>query len=412
MSERVFARKIQSGLWQWRSVKEGRWVDDYYHTGDDEALAGVLPGASLPATLIVMGQQAVSEQIPIPAKDKKHMAKLLPYEMEESLIENIEDLHFVFSANDDDSAAVAYTRSESLRSVIENLEQLGCDVQQCIADYFLLKREPGGATLVYDENLLFAHLRDNHGFVIEASLAPRVLASLAQKYQFSSTLNIVAENQQKLDVLKQWLPAEWLSDDELDGANLVMHESSFWEWVDPSLLVHPLDLRRGLFARRMPLARWWDVWKVPAVAVMCAYVLAVIVGFGQYLDLNSQRKNVVDETNRVYQEAVPNGRKGDPLGTLQSMVKNLGGESSSTNLMPLFNAVSLALKDSSDVVLSSFRYNGDQRELRLNIETTEFAKLESLRAAVNQQGLSAELLRVSAQGDKHQARMKVVEASQ
>ena len=140
-------------------------------------------------------------------------------------------------------------------------------------------------TLVYDENLLFARLGENIGFVIEAEFAPVVLKKIAGDYQFSS-VNVVAENEEKLAIIKTWLPGAWSDVNTLNGPELAFHVGGYWEWVDPSMLAHPLDLRCGQFARQLPLVRWWSSWKWPSLMLLGAYVLAVIVTFGQYLQIH------------------------------------------------------------------------------------------------------------------------------
>ena len=91
------------------------------------------------------------------------------------------------------------------------------------------------------------------------------------------------------------------------------------------------------------------------------------------------------------------------------MVKGQGGKSEPTNVMMLIDSTAKALKNTPEVNLTSMRYSGDQKELRVNLETKNFSDLETLRTAIAKMGLAAELLRVSAQGEIQQASMSVAE---
>src|SRR5690606_26777280 len=116
---------------------------------------------------------------------------------------------------------------------------------------------------------------------------------------------------------------------------------------------------------------------------------------------------------QVYRLAVPNaeGDIRDPERRMQSLVSGLSGSQVSSNFMHLIGEVAPSIAANEGLTLSSFRYSQDNRELQLNLEATDFALLERLRGAISARGLTAELMRVSAQGDIHQARMRVVEGS-
>jgi len=409
VAEKVFARQTTDGLWQWRLASvEGQWATDVYHSGDDEAMVATARTANAPVNLLVNGNQVVCCSTEIDAKEKRHMAKLLPYELEEQVIDNIEEMHLAFCSAEDDRINVAYISNKDMEKSLAPLIELNCDTRIVVPDYLTLRRDNNGVTLVLDEQQLIVRTGTDEGFSVEDTLAPFVLSEQEQELDFTCTVNLVAESDEQLDILASWLPASWTRD---NGPEIIRNIGGLWDWLEPAQVNQELNLRRGTFSRQLPIKRWLTQWKTPLIAIAAAYLIAVTVTYAQYLGLKSEQKEIVASMNAIYLKAVPKGRAGDPEGRLEKLVKNIkGGAKASSNLMVLLGGVADTLKTSGNIAMSSFRYNADQGELLLNIEGSNFGELESLRTGVEEKGFKAELLRVEAKGERQSARMKVSEA--
>ncbi|WP_075186979.1 type II secretion system protein GspL [Teredinibacter haidensis] len=410
MAEKVLARQTTDGLWQWRiATVDGNWSSDLYHTGDDEALVEAARAHNLPVTLLLNGSDVACSRAQIEAKEKRHLAKLLPYELEEKVIDNIDDIHLAFISLNGDQVALTYIADKSIEKALQPLLDLSCDVRIILPDYLTLRTENQGVTFVLEEHRLIARLDNYSGFAIEPSLAPMVLAELKQELDFTATVNLVAESEEQLARLASWLPAAWRGE---NGPEVSQSVGGIWDWISPSVASSELNLRCGKFSRQLPIKRWYAAWKTPLIAVAAAYLVAICVTFFQYQSAKSEQKNIVATMNDVYMQAVPKGRPGDPEGRLETLVKGIkGGDVKTSNLMVLLAGVADTMTSGS-ISISSFRYNADQRELLMNIEGSSFAELETLRTGVENKGLKAELLRVEAKGDRQSARMKIVEASE
>lgn len=408
MSDRLFARQLENGLWQWRRFSDGDWATGHYDTGDNEALADSLRGNPVNSLcLILPGQVAVSTVQTAEVGNRKQLQKLIPFEMEDQVIDSIDDLHFLLGVIEKDKITVVYAKAEVIKSALEELESVNCEVTHCVPDYLLLLRENDGATLLWEDNRVHASLGRGLGFTIEANIAPMVVAGIGSKYEFTATVNVVAETEENANLLASWLPGKWK---EENGPEIIVQTGSYWDWVDGDAEVGTLNFRTGKFARQLPIARWWQNWKTPVYVAAAAYAIAVTASLSQYLQAKNEHQSIVSEMNAVYLEAVPNGRPGDPVRALKSLVQGMDGKSDPTNLMFLLDGMSGALAGKSGITMSSFRYNGDQKELRFNLEAKSFADLENLRSAVVEKGFEAELLRVTAEGDVTQASMRVTEA--
>lgn len=411
MAEKLFARQSNDGLWQWRVADaNGDWVSDVYHTGDNEALAEAARSDNFPLTILLPGESVVSTTAEIDAKEKRHLAKLLPYELEEEVIGNVDEMHIAHTFTGANTLAVAYIANNEMEAMLKPLHDAGCDVRVVLPDYIAVRRDNGGATLIMDDHKIIVRNGEYSGFSIETVLAPIILSNIDQELDFAATIHLVADSEDQLNRLESWLPEAWTHE---QGPEVTREIGGFWDWIDTGNLNKLLDLRCGNYSRQIPLKRWALLWKTPLIAIAAAYIIAIVVGFSEYQVAKGEHKAIVAEMNDVYMKAVPKGRPGDPEGRLKGLVSGIkgGGGGEPSNLMVLLAGVASDIK-ASNITVSSMRYNADQRELMMNIEGDSFGALESLRSSAEKKGFTAELMRVEARGDKQSARIKVSEAGQ
>ena len=408
MTEIIIVRQLADDLWQWRyaSSRTG-WRDDEIHSGDLEGLGNSLPARGMPAFYLLPGEKVVAQRITAEARERRHLSKLVPYQLEEQAIDPVDDLHFSLGPVHDNKLAVAYTNLNELQQAMEQLEAAGCDVQHCVADFLMMERAADSWTLCIDEQRLLAHTGEGLGLAVELDLAHAVVPALAGYQKAPLRIELCAADTGGLDQLRALLPEALNASEELE---IVASEADFWDLLDPTALPE-LDFRSGALGRRLPLLRWWREWRTPIVATAAAFVLAIGVTAGQYWRAQAEHTSITEQMTQVYRQAVPNAGSDvrDPEKRLASLVGDAGATQSSSNLMYLLSQVTPAIESKDSLSVTSFRYSQENRELQLNLEAKDFSQLEAVRADITQRGLTAELLRVSAQGDVHQARMRVVE---
>ncbi len=411
MAEKLFIRSLENGLWQWRMLSEdNEWLGENYSAGDTEALIGNLHEQSPSIYMMICGQQVASRRIDVEVKEKRHLAKLLPYEMEEEIIDSVDELHFAIGDLIDSKVSVCYIKFDTLFNMFKELEQVPGEILQCLPDYLMVYQENGHPTFVYDDGQVFVHLGEGQGFTVDSGFAPAVLGVMGEIFSEGTEIDLVSEGEEPLHQLYSWLPEKWKEDE-----NIIINTrvGGFWGSIDLSFPEAKFSLRHGRFAKQLPILKWWELWQKPVIAVAAAFLIALTISFTEYFGAKSAFADIREETNRIYLDAVPNGRKGDPEGRLKSMLKGSGASASEpSNLMSLLSGVSQAVQKVPDIDFSSFRYNGDNRQLQLNIEAKTFQDVEKLRELIAQYQLNAELVRVSPKGDVQQARLNVSEEAQ
>jgi len=311
VAEKIIARQTFDGLWQWRSATvEGQWLSDVYHTGDNEAMAEQAKASHAAVTLLVPGESVVCCSSKVESKDKRHLAKMLPYELEEQIIDNVEDVHMVFGGIREDQVSIAYIKSDHLTAAIAPLLQQSCDLRVVVASYLSLRTENQGVTIVADNGQLIVRLGEDLGFTVDIALAPMVLRDQPE-LDFTVTINLVAEDDTQLDWIEEWLPKAWK---EENGPEIKRNIGGIWDWIEPEAVNDELNLRSGIFSRQLPLKRWLESWKKPLIAIAAAYLIAVCVAFVEYQRPKQSRSTLWQPSTRctkgLYQMVAPAMLKG------------------------------------------------------------------------------------------------------
>jgi len=413
VTDRLYVRQVSDSHWQWRlRYASGEWDEDIY-AGTIELLAESLPHANLPVCVLVPGCEAVVRQMSVDTIEKKHLVKLLPFEMEEQLIDPVEDMHFCFGDIENDTVNVIYLNSEQMEKTLEAFAPTACEVQQVFPDYLLLRQEQYVSIIVLDGEQVIARFRDSKGFAIEINVAPLVLQSLQNALvlddESGAALLLVASSENDVAVLHSCLPDAWLNNE-----NLEIHQrvATYWDCIDPELVATSLNMRCGAFARQLPISRWWQMWKTPGYWLAASFILALMVNMGGYVVAKAEGKEIRKQIERVYLQAVPKGRRGDEENRLKSLLKKGGDKKAKPgNLMVLLSGLAKTMAAQEDIQLSTFRYNGEQHELQINIEVKGLGELGQFRELLATNGLLSGSPRTTHQGDVYRADMKISEAN-
>lgn len=429
MSERIYVRKLENNLWQWRHVNpQGQWASESFYTGDINLLAESINGKQV--VLLLPGQNAVSMREETDLKDRKLISKVLPYQVEEHIIDSLDELVFAYGPVKDGALTLCYVNEEYARSSIELLEAHGALVQRVLVDYLEIARAEDSFTLILEHDQVMVADDQGSGFCVELGLAPLVLKSLFAE-RAPPRLVLMAEDEAELAELKALLPESVLALDAEDSAAAEQGEVSededdldaplkpldgrvseeiggFWDYV--LVQAKPaIDFRQGPLARKLPFAQWFKEWRIPAAAAVVAFGLAMLAATLELTTTRKQYRQYVAERDGFYRQIIPGaGSVVDPVKTLKAKLGG-GNQSPGSNLVGILNNIGPAISAHKDVKVSSFRYTHENRELQLNLEARDIATLEAVRNQIAQTGLKAEIKRASVAGEVNQALMRITE---
>lgn len=352
-------------------------------------------------------------ELDVTPEERKHLDASLPFMLEESLSDNIDELHFSRLKLDRDRYVVAIVDRAVMQSWQEHLGEFASLVPW-VPEALLLPGSHEEWTLVVEAESTLLRFGRGCGSRIENALLPTLLASLLTQDEGASN---------------QAIPKRIVVYGQDESADLALLsalsslEAGTTQWrrggLPEALLLSPsqgrqdstLNLLQGDYAPQLPYARWWGQWRTLAALLLVALSVHLLSG---WLDLRRlERENLVlrTEIQSIYREINPRGAVVDAEKQLRRQLSGLRGggtESSFTGLLAPFGKM---FSEQSNMQLASLSYSERSAEIRINLLAADFAAVESLRGALETAGYAATLESSSRSGDRVRARLRIGERS-
>ncbi len=412
-------------LYQWRLCDEnGSWNGEM-QSGTVAQFKASFPAAAMdiPVCLLLSGTEVITQKVPINIKERRHLQKLVPFQLEDSLTDELDNLHFALGSPTENEVVTAYVNDLWFASQLNELEKAGFEVTYCFSEPLMLPREENAWTLRLDDQL-HVHYGEGLGFTVEQSLAGVVLSSLVQTTPPPEKILLLAADQYRIDILFQYLPEvlkngllaqeEYKNTEagsEIDNKpdNIEAKLTEGWDSLDISRAAS-LNLRQGKYARQLPLKKWWGEWRNTAVLGLAALIVYVGVNITQIQVFNGKRADIVAERSAVFSQVVK-GREQDAEKQLKNKIAEYENTSSGGSVIEIYALVAPLITENKDISLRTLRYTDQTGDMQLTLEAKSYGSVLALSEAINQKGLQARLQNTSQQGEQQQARMVISRAA-
>ncbi|MBA4693302.1 MAG: type II secretion system protein GspL [Congregibacter sp.] len=352
-------------------------------------------GVRLPEnTFLVLPSDVVRNiTVPVAAEEVKHLRRALPFMLEESLLEDVADLHFAHTPLDEGNHAVSVVARAKVAQWMDELPESLREVPW-ISEALCLPWTEGQWTLLFESDSVLVRWSEAEGARVEATLLPALLDSL-----HAEQVVLVAYGQDEAAAMAA-IPGR-------------LRQQTQWRQGGLSealLLTDPMpagpDLRQGEFAPQLPLMRWWGVWQRVAVALGVALILKTGVSVADYQSLKGQNLQLRQAVQDSYRRVNPRGAVVDVEKQLDRQLTELGAGSQQRVFTPVLVRLLSAADAVPDITLTSVNFSG-ARDIRVNLLAPDFQSVEQVRDQLGQRGLDAELESSNARRDGVVARLRV-----
>lgn len=425
--------------------------------GDINALRAALGDLAQQAWLLLPGAKVVTRRLEYTEKEKKHLRNLLPFQLEESVVGDIDDLHVAIGTASAGQIALAYTDKQWLKAIFAEFSNIGIEITRCWAAPLVLPLLPpvadsplepslgetdAGASsdaladtdtkviapaaelvaeapaaqvtadaaviwsLAYDYGQVNLRFAEQEGFSVPLPLLPAALDLLIGTQKLSDKLPellLRAATQAELEALLGALP------EHLAAQVTSQIVANPWQL---DFNGKAIDLCQAEFSQRLPLARWIKLWR--GVGILAAVTLVVyvsVLGFNIH-KLNQQNLQLRQQMEALYRTVVPNGQSDDPEKRLRSKLQLLQPKVQSSSVVAILAGVFPVIAANTDVTVKVISYSADSGEMSINVQAHSFNSIDALRQAISAQGYTAELLTANAQGDLNSGRLKITKPQQ
>ena len=402
-------------------------------SGDLDALRAALGDLGQQAWLLLPGAKVVTRTLEYTEKEKKHLRNLLPFQLEESVVGDIEDLHVAIGTASSGKVALAYTDKQWLKAIFAQLTNIGIEITRCWATPLVLPlaapvvREPQEPILTeasetLDEKLIanpaatwaigFEHGQANlrfaeqEGFSVPLPLLAPALDMLIATQKLANNLPYLvlrAPEQADLDALYQSLPEHLIS--QVSSQTLADH----WQL---DFNGKAIDLCQAEFSQRLPVERWMKLWRGVGILALVTFVVYVgVLGFNIY-KLNKQNLQLRQQMEAVYRSVSPNGQSDDPEKRLRLKLQQLQPKNQTGSAVAVLAGVIPIIANSPDINVKIISYSAETGDLSVSAQAHSFGSLDALRQALMAQGYVVDPIAATTQGDLSNGRLKITKPQQ
>ncbi len=334
-----------------------------------------------------------SLMVRVAPEEVKHLKQALPFMMEESLLDDVDALHFAHQKLDDEQHAVAVIERETLAAWVAEMPD-ALREKPWISEALCLPWSEGHCTLVFEAEHVLIRWGLAEGARVEHALLPGLLDTLRETSSAYVAYGVDEPSARGLlpqhvnDVL-QWrqggLPEALLLAD--------------------AILTAP-DLRQDRFAPKLPLMRWWGVWQRVAVALGVALILKTGVSVADYQTLKTEDLQLRQAMQDSYRRVNPRGAVVDVEKQLNRQLAEFGAGGQQSAFTPSLVALLTEISKVDGIALTSVNYSGG-KDMRVNLSAPDFQSVERVREQLAQSLPAAELENSNARGDGVVARIRV-----
>ncbi|MGS2718577.1 type II secretion system protein GspL [Eionea flava] len=417
-------------------------------TGSSNELLAWLPSTvaanNTDIVFVIPGAKVAVQQVPYHEREKRHFIKMLPYAVEDSVIDDVDDLHFAVGQKTESQATIAYVNQQWFEQALAFFEANGQSVARSVIDFQCLQRADNTSTLWFNGDQVIANSHTGSGFSTNTSLANNFLRGLLN----SSLPNKMTEESKEDSVDKIALsgnpsdndiaynvyvadvePAPSIEQAEstplktpysVEQVTRTFHtlapeiHSEFHTQLPPLSLNNPhmINFCSGDYAPKKKSSGRGISWSlVGGVGLITILLFFVSNGLDIYL---TQQKIAAQEQKieSLVRQVIPEGVIRDPIRSLTNKLDDVAGsgEQASQVVRMLSNVAPVV--QSLDIELLTINYKHKEKTLRLSVQANTFNIVEQLRESIEAKGLRAELLSSNAIDNKFQARLRIFQENQ
>ncbi len=329
------------------------------HINDIEQFsAGLTPAQG--GCIWVPSDKLVLHHVPVPNAPKRKWTELVPWMLEDKLLQSPEELHFVIAGREQGNLCVLACAKSQLEHWIKTVKAKGVQSFQLVPDYMALPWSSGSISIAKQSENILVRYGEIEGFAAKPGLAWHMVKALLQDEEQELTLSICIPQSE--------LPEQLQNTTDIVNSDL--------DWQTP---IYPknVNLLTGEFAQATTATEL-----VPWMKTAALFVLALGLSLSALSLDNSRLQEQVNRLNEQNRASFYNQfpglsiRSGDIRTTLESYISDRfrQRESLQSDAMQMLMELDSALS-SCNCGLQGLSWRNNSLELTLPQATAESIEL-------------------------------------
>lgn len=365
--------------------------------------------------VLVPATTALTTTVNIPIKGGSRLLAALPFALEEQLADDIDDLHFAAGTRRSSGLVpVAVVAHQQMADWLARLDTAGLPVARIVPENYGLARIPGTMSLLSaDDQIIFNDGADNE-FAMQGASPSDALAvagaleDSGDEDHVAGHLLVYCESGDEQRFEQDW--------------NALRHELAS---VDINLLPdgalprlavtvaagNGINLLQGRYGAKTEIGILFRPWRYAAILFLTLGLLTFGGKVADYYRLTQEETVLKTQFEQVYRSIRPGDQREivDPVATVNSVRRSLGGPSALQVLLPSLVQLGQALQQNQTANIEAISYRAGVIDVRLT--APDVATLDKIQKAVSNSGrFSAAIQSTDQVGDKVNSRIQIREA--
>ena len=338
---------------------------------------------------------------PVLKHEARHLAKTLPWTLEDRLLEPVEHLHFAHGPVIDGTVAVTAIAVAWLQQRVDALRVEGLQPQSACSELFVLPWQAGQWSVFLpaasDAPVIVRHGAHAGFACARHNLQAALQLLLNEQHAAPRQCTVIAEGSAAVDNTRLF-PV-------LLQSRLVVQRQSFAQLVHTAALPS-CNLLQGRFAPALPWAQWWRQWRVAAALLLGLLFTDLASSAYESSRLNRAAAGQEAQVVELYRSVQPDGVVVDPRLQLEQALAAVGA-ADQEGFLSLLGRMAPALQATPEARVQNLEYDSGSGDLQVQVITGDLAAAENLRVKLQQLGLQAELLGSSNDSAGRRTRLRI-----
>ena len=391
-----------------------RWiVADGNGTVKTQVTMGTLAEAhaaapDLPVIALAPGGDVATMNVDLPVRSGAKLRTAVPYALEDQLATDIDDLHFAMGAHRESGLLpVAVVDRHAMDGWLEQLQDAGMYPYRVVADYHGVQRVPNTISMFATNTVVMLNDGGDLEFAIEGVQPSDALgfAGLLEDAQPAGVpepeSDTAADDDEPASAAARHLVV-WC---DTEAAEAHQHDFNALRSELSSVDVHLIDddgfarlaatiaagaginLLQGPYGKKTEIAGVLKPWRIAAGLLVGALLIGLAGKGVDYVQLARQQAAIEQQYSALYQQLTGDSRiPADPIGTADSLMRQLSGNSGNTRqvFLPSLMELATAVSQHREATVEAISYRAGVIDIRLT--APDVATLDKIQQLVGDSG--------------------------
>jgi general secretion pathway protein L len=373
--------------------------------------------------VMVPSAEVLTTTVDMPIKGGAKLQAALPFALEESLADDVDQLHFAAgSRRSSGLIPVSVVSREKIERWLSWLARADIEPVSMIPDIYGLARIPGTISLLVAEQKVVVNDGADIEIVMEGVSPGDALAAIGA---FDDGTSDNSDQEEDAEDTTMGMPRhvlvycaaedearyqhDWIAmRQELDSLDVKL----LADGVLPRLAVTVatgagINLLQAEYGRKTDYLGAFQPWKYAAMLLLALAVVAVIGKGAGYYSLQNQLETIQQQFQLEYQQLVPGAPlPRDPVSAVQSLLARSGDTQSPQIFLRSLEQLSEAIRQNSSASIQAISFRAGVVDVRLT--APDVATLDNIQRIIAQNGqFTATIQSTDQDGDKVNSRIQI-----